>query len=99
MVPDFGSPNDIPESSNFSDQQIENVKANRFYNLLILSLEPAYEGCTTETEISINMKMLATKANYGFSEGAFNAICGTMKNLMGGGRIRSYLPSNSQRNS
>ncbi|KAL9680330.1 hypothetical protein QQ045_018208 [Rhodiola kirilowii] len=55
-----------------------------FFNLLNSSSEPAYEGCTTETELSINMKMLATKANYGFSKGAFNAICGTMKNLIGG---------------
>ncbi|KAL9677352.1 hypothetical protein QQ045_005581 [Rhodiola kirilowii] len=84
MVPDSANPNNIPESSNFGEQQIENVEANIFFNLLNSSYEPAYEGCTTKTELSINMKMLATKANYGFSEGAFNAICGTMKNLIGG---------------
>ncbi|CAM8959030.1 unnamed protein product [Rhodiola kirilowii] len=85
MFPDFASPNDIPQWSNFGEQQIQNVEVNRFFNLLNSSSEPAYKGCTTETELSINMKMLATKANYGFSEGAFNAMCGTMKILIGGG--------------
>ncbi|CAM8978362.1 unnamed protein product [Rhodiola kirilowii] len=53
--------------------------------------DPAYEGCTTETQLSINMKMLATKASYGLSEGAFNAVCGMMKNLIGGGE--NNIPS------
>ncbi|CAM8925848.1 unnamed protein product [Rhodiola kirilowii] len=74
----------IPDSPNLHCQQYENPEANRFFNLLNSCSEPAYEGCTTETELSINMKMLATKANYGFSEGTFNAICGTMKNMIGG---------------
>ncbi|CAM8978234.1 unnamed protein product [Rhodiola kirilowii] len=93
MVPDIATTDDIPESSNYIEHQTDNFKANRFFNLLNTCGEPAYEGCTTETELSINMKMLATKANYGLSEGAFNAVCGTMKNLMGGGRIRSLLHS------
>ncbi|CAM8923732.1 unnamed protein product [Rhodiola kirilowii] len=67
MVHDFSTPNDIPKSSNIGDQQIENAEANRFFDLLNSSSEPAYEGCTTETELSINIKMLATKANYRFS--------------------------------
>ncbi|CAM8965573.1 unnamed protein product [Rhodiola kirilowii] len=73
MVPNFASPPDIPESSNFSEHQTDNFEANRFFNLLYSSSKPAYEGCSTETELSINMKMLATKANYGLSEGAYNA--------------------------
>ncbi|CAM8903307.1 unnamed protein product [Rhodiola kirilowii] len=84
MVPDFPCPADIPESSNFGEHQTENFKANRFFNLINSSLEPTYEGCTTETELSINMKMLATKAHYGLFASAFNTVCGTMKNLIGG---------------
>ncbi|CAM8979456.1 unnamed protein product [Rhodiola kirilowii] len=84
MVPDIATTDDIPESSNYGEHQTDNFKANRFFDLLNTCGEPAYEGCTTETELSINMKMLATKANYGLSEGAFNAVCGTMKNLIGG---------------
>ncbi|KAL9690324.1 hypothetical protein QQ045_010721 [Rhodiola kirilowii] len=99
MVPNFASPADIPESSNFGEHQSKNLEANRFFNLLNSSSEPASEGCTTETELSINMKMLVTKAHYGLSEGAFNTVCGTMKNLIGGGgRIRSHLLSSSQKN-
>ncbi|CAM8999910.1 unnamed protein product [Rhodiola kirilowii] len=98
IVPDIATTTDIPESSNYIEHQTDNFEANRFFNLLNSCGEPAYKGCTTETELSINMKMLATKANYGLSEGAFNAVCGTMKNLIGG-RIRSHLPSNSQKNS
>ncbi|CAM8943456.1 unnamed protein product [Rhodiola kirilowii] len=84
IVHDFASPADIPESSTFGEHQTKNFEANRFFNLLNSCSNPAYEGCTTETELSINMKMLATKANYGLSEGAFNVVCGTMKNLIGG---------------
>ncbi|KAL9683795.1 hypothetical protein QQ045_021220 [Rhodiola kirilowii] len=85
-VEDHDTPNNycIPDETHLNYQQYENPEANRFFNLLNSCSEPAYEGCTTETELSINMKMLATKANYGFSEGAFNAICGTMKNMIGG---------------
>ncbi|CAM8929118.1 unnamed protein product [Rhodiola kirilowii] len=75
---------DIPESSNYNENLTDNFEANKFYNLLNSCGEPAYSGCTTDTELSINMKMLATKATYGLSEGAFNAVCGTMKNLIGG---------------
>ncbi|CAM8959481.1 unnamed protein product [Rhodiola kirilowii] len=82
---DHGSPADIPESSNFGEHQTENFEANRFFNLLNSCSDPAYEGCTTETELSINMKMLETKATYGLFEGAFNSVCGMMKNLIGGG--------------
>ncbi|CAM8994578.1 unnamed protein product [Rhodiola kirilowii] len=57
MIPNFASPVDITESSNLGEHQTENFEANRFFNLLNSSLEPAYEGCTTETEFSINMKM------------------------------------------
>ncbi|CAM8990577.1 unnamed protein product [Rhodiola kirilowii] len=81
---DHGSPADIPDLSNFGEHQTENFQAKRFFNLLNSCSDPAYEGCTTETELSINMKMLATKATYGLSEGAFNAVCGMMKNLIGG---------------
>ncbi|KAL9677038.1 hypothetical protein QQ045_005264 [Rhodiola kirilowii] len=95
---DHGSPADIPESSNFGEHQTENFEANKFFNLLNSCSNPAYEGCTTETELSINMKMLATKATYGLSEGAFNVVCGMMKNLIGGKTI-SLLLSNNQRNS
>ncbi|CAM8920790.1 unnamed protein product [Rhodiola kirilowii] len=98
IVYDVASHADIPESSNFGEHQTENFEANRFFNLLNSCSDPAYEGCTTETELSINMKMLATKASYGLSEGAFNAVCGMMKNLIGG-RTISLLLSNNQRNS
>ncbi|KAL9673980.1 hypothetical protein QQ045_030244 [Rhodiola kirilowii] len=84
IVHDFARPAEILESSNFGEHQTENFEVNRFFTLLNSSSGPAYEGCTTETELSINMKMLATKANYGLSEGAFNAVCGTMKNLIWG---------------
>ncbi|CAM8943732.1 unnamed protein product [Rhodiola kirilowii] len=84
MVPDIGTTDDIPDSSNYNAHQTDNCEANRFFNILNSCGEPAYSGCTTETELSINIKMLATKANYGLSEGAFNAVCGTMKNLVGG---------------
>ncbi|CAM8891125.1 unnamed protein product [Rhodiola kirilowii] len=83
-VHEYASDVDIPESSDFCEHQTENFEANRFFNILNSCSDPAYEGCTTDTELSINMKMLATKANYGLSEGAFNAVCDTMKNLIGG---------------
>ncbi|CAM8997687.1 unnamed protein product [Rhodiola kirilowii] len=89
MVPEIGTSDDIAESSNYMEHQTENFEANKFFNLLNSCGEPAYSGCTTETELSINMKMLATKANYGLSEGAFNAICGMMKALIGGHKIPS----------
>ncbi|KAL9673904.1 hypothetical protein QQ045_030167 [Rhodiola kirilowii] len=98
MFPEFASPADFLDSSNYGEHQTENFDANRFFNLLNSSSEPAYKGCTTETELSINMKMLATKTNYGLSEGAFNDVCGTMRNLIGG-RIKSHLRSDSQKNS
>ncbi|CAM8972027.1 unnamed protein product [Rhodiola kirilowii] len=85
MVPDIATTDDIPESSNYIEHQTNNFEASRFFNLLNSCGEPAYKGCTTETELSINMKILATKANYGLSEGAFNAVYGMMKNLIGGG--------------
>ncbi|KAL9672200.1 hypothetical protein QQ045_028450 [Rhodiola kirilowii] len=97
MDTDFDSHPDIPELSNYGEHRAGNFEANRFFNLLHSSSEPSYKGYTTETELSINMKMLATKANYGLSKGAFNAVCGTMKNLIGG-RIKSRILSNSPKN-
>ncbi|CAM8882328.1 unnamed protein product [Rhodiola kirilowii] len=85
IVYDFSSHADIPKSSNFGEHQTENFEATRFFNLLNSCSDPVYEGCTTETELSINMKMLATKVSHGLSEGAFNAVCGMMKNLIEGG--------------
>ncbi|CAM8879644.1 unnamed protein product [Rhodiola kirilowii] len=72
-----------PESANFQPEN-QNDERNSYFNLMQYSSLPAYDGCTTETELSINMKLLATKANYGFSEAAFDSICGTIKNLIGG---------------
>ncbi|KAL9675020.1 hypothetical protein QQ045_003219 [Rhodiola kirilowii] len=89
MVADLVGPSCIPNNPGGDaempiNHENPNLEANRFYNLLQTSSEPAYDGCTTETQLSINMKLLATKANHGFSEGAFNSICDTMHSLVGG---------------
>ncbi|CAM8892135.1 unnamed protein product [Rhodiola kirilowii] len=58
-----------------------NVAAQHFYQLFNASCNPAYEGCTTETELSMHMKLLQTKSDYGMSTAAYDFICDIMQSL------------------
>ncbi|CAM8999975.1 unnamed protein product [Rhodiola kirilowii] len=64
-----------------TDHEDPNPAAHRFYEMFCASNTPAYEGCTTETELSSHMKLLQTKADYGLSVPAYNSICDYLQSL------------------
>ncbi|CAM8923526.1 unnamed protein product [Rhodiola kirilowii] len=58
-----------------------NETAQSFYDLISASTNPAYEGCTTENELSSHMKLLQTKADYGLSVSTYDSICDYVQSL------------------
>ncbi|KAL9669472.1 hypothetical protein QQ045_007019 [Rhodiola kirilowii] len=56
--------------------------ASQLYELFKSSCEPVFEGCTSETQLSIVMKMLQIKTDHGLSEAAYDSICTTIGNLV-----------------
>ncbi|KAL9667674.1 hypothetical protein QQ045_002038 [Rhodiola kirilowii] len=59
-----------------------NEDASKFYDLFQSSCQPVFEGCTSETQLSISMKLLQTKTDHGLSEAAYDSLCGTINNLL-----------------
>ncbi|KAL9668333.1 hypothetical protein QQ045_002713 [Rhodiola kirilowii] len=62
-------------------QERPNPEAQHFYDLLCASSIPAYEGCTTETELLSHMKLQQTKADYGMSVPAYNSVCDYLQSV------------------
>ncbi|KAL9675553.1 hypothetical protein QQ045_003755 [Rhodiola kirilowii] len=82
MISDVAGPSwDVPNyTPDLPDEP--NEIAMEFYNLFKSSCDPAYEGCTTETELSMHMKLLQTKTDYNLSEAAYNSICQILQGLV-----------------
>ncbi|CAM8940897.1 unnamed protein product [Rhodiola kirilowii] len=81
MVNDVAAQNwEIPIQTETLDDH-PNETAQSFYDLISASTNPAYEGCTTETELSSHMKLLQTKADYGLSVSAYDSICDYVQSL------------------
>ncbi|CAM9000576.1 unnamed protein product [Rhodiola kirilowii] len=83
MIADVAGPSwDVPNNvSTLPDEPSE--IARNFYNLFKSSCDPAIEGCTTETELSMHMKLLQIKTDYNLSEAAYNSICQIIQSLAG----------------
>ncbi|KAL9687164.1 hypothetical protein QQ045_031562 [Rhodiola kirilowii] len=81
MISDVAGPSwDVPNyAPDLPDEP--NEIAMEFYNLFKSTCDPAYEGCTTETELSMHMKLLQTKTDYNLSEAAYNSICQILQGL------------------
>ncbi|KAL9663276.1 hypothetical protein QQ045_028115 [Rhodiola kirilowii] len=81
MITDVaGSSWDVPNHDPDLPEEANEI-AREFYSLFKSSCDPAYEGCTTETELSFHMKLLQTKTDYNLSESAYNSICQLIQRL------------------
>ncbi|CAM8912231.1 unnamed protein product [Rhodiola kirilowii] len=81
MITDVAGPSwDVPNHDP-DIPEVANEIAREFYSLFKSSCDPAYEGCTTETELSFHMKLLQTKTDYNLSESAYNSICQLIQRL------------------
>ncbi|KAL9690725.1 hypothetical protein QQ045_011133 [Rhodiola kirilowii] len=81
MIADVAGPSwDVPNNASTLPHEPNEI-ARKFYNLFKSSCDPAYEGCTTETELSMHMKLLQTKTDYNLSEAAYNSICQIIQSL------------------
>jgi hypothetical protein len=51
-----------------------NEEAERFFEMLKAAQTPLWDGCSKYSTLSASLTLLSLKAEYGFSEGCFNAL-------------------------
>lgn len=81
-----------PDIGNYLDQQGEdegdlmeespNEEAQGFFELLKAAQSPLWDGCDRYSVLSASLTSLNLKADYGFSEGCFNALMQFMGNAL-----------------
>ncbi|KAL9674721.1 hypothetical protein QQ045_002920 [Rhodiola kirilowii] len=82
MICDMAGPCNTYNQPESVEPEEQSEVASELYELFKFSCEPVFEGCTSETQLSIVMKMLQIKTDHGLSEAAYASICTTIGNLL-----------------
>lgn len=59
-----------------------NEEAERFFEMLKAAQTPLWDGCTKYSTLSASLTLLSLKAEYGFSQGCFNALAQFIGNAL-----------------
>ena len=75
MVRDAGGVGCSRSSEQQSTEEIPNMDAARFYEMLNQAQEPLWDGCDTLTALSSAVQMMSLKSDHNLSQECFNDFC------------------------
>ena len=57
---------------NSNTEEPPNMDAQKFYDMLNAAQRPLWMGCKSHTELSVPLRMMSIKSDYGTSQGCFD---------------------------
>ena len=74
MVRDAGGVGSSRSDEQQSIEEIPNLEAARFYEMLNKAQEPLWDGCDTLTALSLAVQLMSLKSNHNMSQEYFNDL-------------------------
>ena len=75
MVRDAGGVGSSRSGEQQSTEEIPNMEAARFYEMLNQAQEPLWDGCDTLTTLSSAVQLMSLKSDHNMSQECFNDLC------------------------
>ena len=75
MVRDSGGVGSSRSGEQQSTEEIPNMEASRFYEMLNKAQEPLWDGCDTLTALSSAVQLMSLKFDHNMSQECFNDLC------------------------